>query len=366
MARNALAIFRGPAGYALRMRALVFHGAGDVRCEALPDPTPPDTNGVIVRVERAAICGSDLHLYHGAIPTAEAGFAIGHEFVGEVAEVGSGVRRFASGDRVLVSGVIGCGACDNCIRGRVIRCERFQTRVFGNSSALPGGQAEAVAVPGADAALRAIPDEITTEQAVLLTDILPTAQFGARGADIRPGQDVAVIGLGPVGLLAVDCAQLFGPARVFAIDRVPERLAAAEARGAIPIDAGSDAVAEVRERTGGFGPDAVIEAVGADETIQAAIGLVRVGGAVSVVGVNLNPAFPFPMPLAMMKDLRFTIGICPIPELWDELIPLVQSGRLAPEYVFTHRMPLSKGPDAYEIFAERRDGVLKVLLDPGA
>ena len=268
------------------MRGLVFHGPGDVRCETLPDPTPPDERGAVLKVERAAICGSDLHLYKGAMP-AEPGITIGHEFVGEVAETGSQVKGFRTGDRVLVSGVIGCGECPRCLRGEVVRCQRFETRVFGVQPTLPGGQAEAVAVPVADHAMKKIPDGVSVEQAVLLTDILPTGYLGARMADIRPGQDVAVIGSGPVGLLAIMTAWLFGPARVFAIDTVPERLEQARALGATPLLA-SEAEARLGEITLGQGVDSVIEAVGADETIQSAIRMVRAGGTVSVVGVNIN------------------------------------------------------------------------------
>jgi 2-desacetyl-2-hydroxyethyl bacteriochlorophyllide A dehydrogenase len=344
-------------------RALVYHGKADIRLEKLPDPTPPDSRGVIVRVERTAICGSDLHLYHGTLPVPP-GFTLGHEFVGEVVETGRDVRHFRTGDRVIVSGVIGCGECRACAGGHPIRCQRHGTRVFGNSRELPGGQAEAAAVPAADTALLRVPDGISVEQAVLLTDILPTGYFGAKNADIRPGQSVAVIGLGPVGQCALQCAQLFGPARVFAIDRVPARLEAARAQGAIPIDAAGDAHAEILEATDGQGVDAVIEAVGADETIALALRLVRVAGVVSVVGVSTNMAFPFPMLLALMKDLTFRIGICPVPELWDDLVPLLQSQRLRPDSLFTHRLPLSRGVEAYELFDARRDGVMKVLLDP--
>lgn len=344
-------------------RALVYHGKADIRLEKLPDPTPPDSRGVIVRVERTAICGSDLHLYHGTLPVPP-GFTLGHEFVGEVVETGRDVRHFRTGDRVIVSGVIGCGECRACAGGHPIRCQRHGTRVFGNSRELPGGQAEAAAVPAADTALLRVPDGISVEQAVLLTDILPTGYFGAKNADIRPGQSVAVIGLGPVGQCALQCAQLFGPARVFAIDRVPARLEAARSQGAIPIDAAGDAHAEILEATDGQGVDAVIEAVGADETIALALRLVRVAGVVSVIGVSTNMAFPFPMLLALMKDLTFRIGICPVPELWDDLVPLLQSQRLRPDALFTHRLPLSRGVEAYELFDARRDGVMKVLLDP--
>jgi threonine dehydrogenase-like Zn-dependent dehydrogenase len=166
-----------------------------------------------------------------------------------------------------------------------------------------------------------------------------------------------------VGQLAVECALLGGAARVFAVDRVPERLAAAAALGATPVDA-DRAVEETLAATAGLGPDAVIEAVGADAAIQLALQLVRPSGVVSVVGVNTRLDFPFPMALALLKNLTFRIGVCPIPELWDELVPLVQAGRLHPERVFTHRMPLSEGSEAYRIFDQKRGGVLKVLLDP--
>jgi threonine dehydrogenase-like Zn-dependent dehydrogenase len=347
------------------IRALTFHGARDVRIEARPDPTPPDADGCVLRVERAAICGSDLHLYHGDLPQAELGFAIGHEFVGEVVEVGRGVRRFRAGDRVLCSGVIGCGLCDACRSGRVARCERRVSRVFGMGAALPGGQAEAVAVPVADTSLHALPEGVSLEQAVLLTDILPTAWFGALNAELRPGQTVAVVGLGPVGQLAVECALVFGAARVFAIDRIPERLAAAKALGAEPLEP-ERALEAVLAATGGLGTDAVIEAVGANASIQLALQIARPAGVVSVVGVNVRLDFPFPMALALIKNLTFRIGVCPIPEFWSDLIPLLQAGRLHPERVFTHRLPLSQGADAYRLFDEKRDGVLKVLLDPRA
>jgi threonine dehydrogenase-like Zn-dependent dehydrogenase len=284
--------------------------------------------------------------------------------VGEVVEVGSEVRGFRVGDRVLAAGVVGCGRCRECLGGHVTRCLTAPASVFGVSPALPGGQAEAVAVPAADHALYRIPDGVSVEQAVLLTDILPTGHFGAANAEIAPGQDVAVIGMGPVGVMALLCAQLRGAARVFALDRVPERLAAAEALGAIPVDASGDAETAVREATGGHGVDAVVEAVGLDDTIRLALTLARAGGVVSVVGVNVNLDFSFPMGLALLKGLTFRIGVCPVPETWPALVPLVQAGRIAPERVFTHRMPLSEGARAYQLFDRREDGVLKVLLDP--
>ncbi len=349
-----------------RMRALVYHGPEDIRCDTLPDPSPPDVDGAVIRIERAAICGSDLHLYHGHM-SSETGYGVGHEAIGEIVEVGSGVRRFRSGDRVLVSGVVGCAECGPCRTGNVAACETAPAMVFGVNQGLPGGQAEALAVPKADANLCAIPEGITAEQAVLLTDILPTGYFGAVGAEIQPGQDVAVIGCGPVGLMAILAAGLFSPARIFALDSVAERLAAAAGLGAIPVDVSADPLGQqLLDATGGLGPHAVIEAVGADASIQAAIGHVRRGGIVSVVGVNVRLDFPFPMALALMKNITFRIGICPIPLFWAPLLPLVREGRLAPDFVFTHRMGLSEGAEAYHLFAQRRDGVLKVLLDPAS
>lgn len=344
------------------MRGLVLHGPGDVRVETLPDPTPEDARGAVVRVLGTAICGSDLHLYHGALEAGEP-VRLGHEFVGEVVETGREVVRVRAGDRVLVSGVIGCGECPPCRGGEVVRCRRRATRVFGTRPELPGGQAEAVAVPAADHALLPVPDGVGLDQAVLLTDILPTGHFGARLADIRPGDDVAVIGLGPVGLLAVLCADLFGPARVFAIDPVAARRRHAAALGALPL-APEEAPQALAEATAGQGVDAVIEAVGGEAPLHAALQAVRAGGTVASVGVNVRMDLPFPMGLAFMKGLTLRTGLVPVPALWPELVPLVATGRLAPERVFTHRLGLSQGPEAYDLFAARRDGVLKVLLDP--
>lgn len=344
------------------MRGLVLHGPGDVRVEHLPDPTPSDAGAAVVRILRTAVCGSDLHFYHG---TMEAGgpLRLGHEFVGEVVETGRGVHRVRAGDRVMVSGVIGCGACVHCERGEVVRCRRMATRVFGTGLDLPGGQAEAAAVPAADHALRPIPEGVSLEQAVLLTDILPTAHFGAKLAGLQPGDDVAVVGLGPVGLLAVLCAGLFGPARIFAVDPVAERREHAAALGALPL-APDEAAAALAEATEGQGVDAVIEAVGADASLRAALEWVRVGGTVAAVGVNLRMDLPFPMGLAFRKGLTLRTGLVPVPAMWPELLPLVAAGRLAPERVFTHRLGLAEGPEAYRIFAARERGVLKVLLDP--
>jgi 2-desacetyl-2-hydroxyethyl bacteriochlorophyllide A dehydrogenase len=346
------------------MRAVVLHGERSVSVENVPDPGLSRSDSAIVMVERTAICGSDLHLYHNPA-FAGLGVRLGHEFVGTVADIGPDVRRLRPGDRVLVSGVVGCGHCLSCLARDPGLCRNNGLSIFGVSPDLPGGQAEAVDVPAADIFALEIPETLNTDQAVLLTDILPTGYLGALRADIHPGATVAVIGLGPVGMMALQCAQLFGPARTLAVDMVPERLARAEKLGAETVDAtGGNAVAAVMELTGGRGAESVIEAVGSDQTVADALSCAAPGGTVSVVGVNLTPALPFPMMQALMNRLTFRVTLASIPRTWDALIPLIAAGRLHPEEVFTHRMPLSAAPDAYRIFDTHADGVLKVLLDP--
>lgn len=330
----------------------------------VPDPSLPGPEGVIVTVERTAICGSDLHLYHDA-PTGS-GIRLGHEAIGTVAEVGPHVRTLRPGDRVLVSGVIGCGTCGPCLAGQPNLCLAGKAAAFGTMPDLPGGQAEAMAVPFADLFALPIPEGVSDEEAVLLTDILPTGYLGARRASIRPGATVVVVGLGPVGIMALQCASLFGPARILAVDMVPERLARAERLGAQPIDARqAPGSAQVLEATGGRGAESVIEAVGADATVADALACAATGGTVSIVGVNLSPAMAFPMGLVFLKSLTLRTIFAPVPGTWPALVPLVQSGHFTDlADTFTHRMALSEAPEAYELFDSRADGVLKVLLLP--
>jgi threonine dehydrogenase-like Zn-dependent dehydrogenase len=345
------------------MRATVLEGPRQVSVTEVPDPTLPGPEGIVVTVEKTAICGSDLHLYHDA-PTGT-GIRLGHEAIGTVAEAGPQVRTLRVGDRVLVSGVIGCGVCGPCLAGQPNVCLAGKSAAFGTLPDLPGGQAEAMAVPFADLFALPIPEGVADEEAVLLTDILPTGYLGASRADIRPGSTVVVIGLGPVGIMALHSASLFGPARILAVDRVPERLARAERLGAEPIDAGAaPAVAQVLEATKGRGAESVIEAVGADATVADAMACVAPGGTVSIVGVNLSPEMPFPMGLVFLKSLTVRTVFAPIPGTWAALVPLLQSGRWSLGETFTHRMPLERAPEAYELFDSRADGVLKVLLTP--
>jgi 2-desacetyl-2-hydroxyethyl bacteriochlorophyllide A dehydrogenase len=345
------------------MRAVVLHGERDIRVEEVPDASLPGPDGLLLRVDRTAICGSDLHLYHG--PLTIPGVHLGHEFVGTVEEVGPEVTSVRAGDRVLVSGVVGCGRCSECRSGDPVTCRNGGLKIFGTSLDLWGGQAEAVGVPAADASVLKIPEGITDEQAVLLTDILPTGYLGAERADIHPGDTVVVIGLGPVGVFALQCAQLYGPARILAVDMVPERLARAEQLGAEPNDAsGGATIPAVYEATGGRGADAVIEAVGADQTISDAIFCAAPGATVSVIGANTNLALPVPMAIMLFKKLTLRVTLASIPSTWPALVPLVESGRLQPEQVFTHRLGLSEAAEAYRLFEQRDDGCLKVLLDP--
>lgn len=350
------------------MRALVYQGPEKIVPATVPDPSPTSIDGAVVRVAAAGICGSDLHIYHGHGFSPDLGFTVGHEAVGEVVEVGSGVRRFKVGDRVMVPASTGCATCDPCRRGWILGCETGDFGCYGLGHALEGSQAEAVAVPSADTGLVRIAPALSNEQALMLTDNLPTAYFGARRAAIEPGDTVAVVGLGPVGLCAVESAFVFGASRVLAIDLLPERRRHAAEIGAEPIDVTdpADVVPAVMEATGGRGADRVIEAVGSDATIQLSIDLCRREGAVSVVGVNQTVQFDFNMAVAQLRSLSFHIGLCSVQAELPALLPLVESGRIDPSRTVSHRMGLSAGAEAYRIFAQREDDVRKVVLDPSS
>ncbi|QXC61050.1 alcohol dehydrogenase catalytic domain-containing protein [Aquihabitans sp. G128] len=345
------------------MRALTYEGPHEIAVSTVADPVPHDLDGAVVAVRAAGICGSDLHIYGGHGFSTDLGFCVGHEAVGEVVEVGSGVRSFAVGDRVVVPASTGCGTCSACRSGWVLGCRRQQSGCYGLGHALEGSQAEAVAVPAADGNLVRVPDAIGDDAALTLTDNLPTAWYGARRGRIQPGETVAVIGLGPVGILSILSAQVFGAARVLAVDLVAERRAQAAALGAEPME-GDDVKAAVAEATAGRGADVVIEAVGADATIDLATKLAGQRGRVSVVGVNQNRALPLHVPLAQIKELELAIGLCSVQAELPTLLPLVASGRLRPEVAVTHHLPLSEGPEAYRLFAEREAGIGKVVLDP--
>lgn len=344
------------------MKALQYFGPGDIRCETMDDPELKAHDDAIVKVDACAICGSDLHIYHGQGFSEETGFCVGHEAVGEVVDTGRNVSRLKVGDKVMISAAVGCGSCRSCVSGNVIHCENNAATCYGLSSALQGSQAEAVRVPGADYNTAIIPDGISTDQALMLTDGLATAWFGARKAKIRQGATVAVVGLGPIGLMAVESAFVMGAARVFAIDLVEERKAIARALGAETPEAAS-AKQIIKDATNGQMCESVIEAVGHASTIKTAISLAAKRGTVSVIGVNQDGALEFPMGRAFNLGLDFTIGTCSVPEEWPALVPLIQAGRLKPERYITNRFDLSEGADAYAAFDERKSGVLKVVFD---
>ncbi len=344
------------------MRALTYHGPFDVRVTDSPDPDLFDDESAVVRVRACGICGSDLHIYEGHGFSPELGYCVGHEAVGEVVDVGSAVRRFRVGDEVLVSASTGCNACGPCRAGYVLGCERNRSGCYGLGPGLQGSQAEYVAVPCADGNLVARPEGLSDAAAIVLTDNAPTAWYGARRARIEPGDTVAVVGLGPVGLMAVQSAFVLGAGRVLGIDLVPERRAAAAALGAEPVD--GDPKVVVRDRTRGRGADAVIEAVGADATIDLSIKIAARGARISIVGVTQSPAFPMHLQLAQFNELEIAAGLCSVQRELPTLLALTAAGRLRPEAVVTHHLALSDGADAYARFHAREDGVGKVVLDP--
>lgn len=342
------------------MRATILNGPEDISLETVPDPTVGAPTSAVVEITHTGICGSDLHLYHGM---AAPGTRPGHEFVGRVVAAGDEVRRFSVGDTVLVSGVVGCGSCPACLRGYLTGCTGGGLAVFGTGD-FHGGQAEYAAVPNIDRFAMAVPPELDLDAAVMLTDILPTGYLGAKRADITPGDTVVVIGLGPVGMFALQSAQVMGAAQVIGVDMSADRRARAERYGAITVDPAAGTAAQVMELTKGRGADAAIEAVGSDVTINDAVMCVRPGATVSVVGVNTNMAMPYPMIMALMRDLTLRGTLASIPATWPELLPIVASGRIKPEDMVTHRLGLSEVSDAYRRFNAREDGMLKVVLDP--
>lgn len=339
------------------MRGVVIDTPGTVRVDTLPDATLPGPDGAVVQVTTAAICGSDLHFYEGDYPLAAA-LPLGHEAVGTVVEIGSEVRGFAVGDDVLVSSVAGCGACVGCATNDPVTCVSGP-RIFG-AGALGGAQSELLAVPAADFQLLTLPEGVGTEAALLLTDNLATGWAAARRADFEPGETVVVIGLGAVGLCATLSALTLGAGAVFAVDPVEGRRARAAALGATPLE--PPALQAILDATGGRGAAAVIDAVGNDTTMSDALGLVRSGGTVSVVGVHdLNP-FPFPATLSLIRSITLRMTTAPVQRTWPQLVPLLQSGRLDVSGIFTDTMPLADADAAYAAVAARTADCVKVAL----
>jgi threonine dehydrogenase-like Zn-dependent dehydrogenase len=350
------------------MKGITFHGVGDVRVSEVPDPKIADPGDVVLRITTSAVCGSDLHQYHGrGGALVQTGALMGHEFMGVVEEVGAEVRALARGDRVVVPFSVSCGRCEWCRRRLPTQCTVTGRAVFGGrfGHVWGGGQAERIRVPFADHLCEKVPAEMRDEDAVFLGDILSTGYFCAENGGIRPGDTVAVFGAGPVGLLAMQSAQLFGPARVLAVDRVADRLALAETFGAEPVslDAG-DPAERLRALTGGRGPDVVLECVGHETPFAQAIQAVRAGGTVSSVGVYVEPTLGFPAREAFFKDLTLRMGICNARNYIAPLMTLVQRGKLAPARIITHTLPLAEAPRGYAIFDRKEDRAIKVMLRP--
>jgi threonine dehydrogenase-like Zn-dependent dehydrogenase len=346
------------------MRAAVYRDVGCIEIGEVPDPTIEDPADAVVRVHLSAICGSDLHFFHGKAPL-EPGETIGHEAVGVVEEVGSAVQRFGSGDRVVVAFDIACGACWFCRRGQTQLCEDFRNLgagIFGGG--LGGAQAELLRVPHADTNLLHVPEELDDEHALFVGDVLTTGHYGAAIAGIRPRDTVAVVGAGPVGFFCVQAARARGAGEVLALDLEPERLALAERAGAVPVNVSErHPQVAVAEHTDGRGADVVLEAVGSIEALEEAVDVTRRGGAVTVVGMFTGERLEVPVGIwwARALSVRFA-GVCPVHAWWQEALTEVISGRIDPVPIISHRLPLHDAPLGYELFASRR--ATKVLLVP--
>ena len=351
------------------MKAITFHGVGDVRATDVADPRLVDATDVLLRITTSAVCGSDLHQYHGRGGGAlvQTGALMGHEFMGVVEEAGAAVRSVNVGDRVVVPFNVSCGQCDACRQRLTSQCSTTGRAVFGGrfGHVWGGGQAERIRVPFADHLCEKVPADLSDDDALFLGDILSTGYLCAENGGIRPGDSVAVFGAGPVGLLALQSAQLFGPARVFAVDRVDYRLTLAEEFGAEPVslDAG-DPAERLRALTGGRGPDVVLECVGHETPFTQAIQSVRAGGVVSSVGVYVEPSMAFPAREAFFKDLTLKMGICNARAFISLLMPLVRRGKLHPARIVTHTLALKDAPRGYAIFDAKQDRAIKVMLKP--
>lgn len=389
------------------MKALTWHGKHDIRCETVPDPIIEDDRDAIIKVTACAICGSDLHLYQGSVPDMHSGDVMGHEAMGEVVEVGKGNSKLQVGDRVVVPFTISCGHCFFCQRGFFSGCENSNPdkekakKMWGNSPAglfgythmlggYSGGQAEYLRVPYADVGPIKVPDGLTDEQALFLSDIFPTGYMAAEFCNIQPGDTVAIWGCGPVGQMAIRSAYMLGAARVIAVDSVAERLALAAASGALTLNyLETDIYDEIMQLTGGRGADACIDAVGTEadpaaswdsridrikvatfmgtdrpHVLRQAIHCCRNFGTVSIVGVYGGFLDKIPMGSAINRGLTFRMAQTPVQRYLPMLMDRVLKGDIDPSFVITHRATLEEGPGLYETFKNKDDGCIKVVIKP--
>jgi threonine dehydrogenase-like Zn-dependent dehydrogenase len=388
------------------MKATCWIGKREVRVQDVPDPKILNGHDAIVRVTSTAICGSDLHLYNGYVPTVESGDVLGHEFMGEVMETGPAVKNLRTGDRVVVPFPIACGRCTMCQMQLFSCCENSNPNawmaeklwghspagIFGYSHLLggfAGGQAEYARVPFADVGPIKVPEGLTDEQVLFLSDILPTGYMGADMCDIKPGQVIAVWGAGPVGQFAIASARMLGAERVIAIDRFPYRLQLAKAKaGATEVlnYEEVDVLEALAELTGGRGPDACIDAVGLEAhghgpaflydrakqatmlepdrpvALRQAIQACRNGGTVSVIGVYGGFIDKFPMGTIVNRSLTLKSGQCHVQRYMKPLLERIQRGDIDPTFIITHRLPLSDAPSGYRMFVDKKDNCEKVVL----
>lgn len=350
------------------MKAIVFYGHEDLRVEQTNDAALQADTDIVLKVEKTAICGSDLHLWHADI-SLEQGWAVGHEFLGTVVEVGSAVQTIKKGDRVFVACTTGCGTCPSCRRGFYSGCvvttdNLTINNVFGFSPLLPGGQAEAVRVPFADTNCFHLPSTLDAEECLFLTDILPTGYMGTELASVSPGDRVVVFGCGPVGTFAQRCAQLRGAAQVIAVDLDAGRLERARQRGCETIDAGNENLLErVLEITRGNLADAAIEAVGVADLVNQAASVTRPGGTVAVIGVITMP-FEINWSTFFNRNIALRTGLVNPQVFIPRLLPLIEQRKLDPTEIISHRLSLDEGVTGYRIFAEHKENVLKVVLTP--
>jgi threonine dehydrogenase-like Zn-dependent dehydrogenase len=384
------------------MKALCWHGKKDVRVENVPDPKILNPGDAILKISSTAICGSDIHLFNGVIPTLKKGDILGHEFMGEVVETGPKVNRLKKGDRVVVPFTISCGCCHYCSQDMWSLCDNTNPNahlaeemngystagLFGFShlyGGYAGGQAEFVRVPYANFGPLKIESDLSDEKVLFLSDIFPTGYMAAENCDIKPGQTVAVWGCGPVGQFAIRSAYLLGAHKVIAIDREPERLMLAAEGGAVVVNSEDDVLNILKELTGGRGPDACIDAVGMEahgsnydnvkqklklETdrpfaLRQAIRACRKGGTISVPGVYAAFLDKFPFGIAFAKGISFKSGQTHVQKYMPKLLKLIEEGKIDPSFVITHRVPLDDTAKMYKIFTQKKKGCIKVVLKPG-
>jgi len=391
------------------MRALVWHGKEDIRCDTVSDPEIEHPRDAIIKVTSCAICGSDLHLFHNFIPAMKPGDIMGHEMMGEVVETGSEASgALKKGDRIVVPFTINCGECDQCKRGNFSVCERtnrnkdLADKTFGHTTAglfgythltggYPGGQAEYLRVPFADKTHIKVPDSLTDEQVLFLGDIFPTGWQAAAQCDIEPTDTAVVWGCGPVGQMTIRSAVLLGAKQVVAIDCIPERLSMAEAGGAITINFMDESVIErLNDLTDGKGPEKCIDAVGLESDVSMGqpdtlldrakqvvmlendrphvlremIYVCRPGGIISIPGVYSGLVDKIPMGQAMNKGLSFRMGQTHVRRWTDDLLRRIEEGQIDPSFVITHTVGLEQGPEMYKVFRDKQDSCIKVVLKP--